>query len=53
MKKITLKINLDLLERVRIVFKILKPHRKADYYSEIVREILYEFIETNHGGNHE
>ncbi|UYP43911.1 hypothetical protein NEF87_000196 [Candidatus Lokiarchaeum ossiferum] len=48
MKKITLKLSEDLLENVRDVFKQHKPHRKADYFSDVVREVLYEFLE-NHG----
>ena len=46
MKKITLKLDHQLLENVRTTFKARRPHRKADYFSEIVREILYNYIET-------
>lgn len=50
MKKINIKLNQDLLDNVKEVFKTHKPHRKLEYYSDVVREILYEFIET-HGGS--
>ncbi|WP_371804531.1 hypothetical protein [Candidatus Lokiarchaeum ossiferum] len=53
MKKTTLKLDHDLLENVQKVFKLHKPHRKAEHFSQVVREILYEFLETNGGKDNE
>ena len=44
---ITLKIEQDILDEVKIIAENKFPLRKITFYSEAVREALYEFIKRN------
>lgn len=46
---INLKVDKDLLNKVKNITKRKFPLRKIKHYSEAVREALFEFVENNKG----
>lgn len=46
-RDITLKIDQELLEKVKIIAQNKNPLRKIDSYAEAVRESLIDFVNKN------